>query len=256
MNRTTVVLLLVCTVSARAVDFQRDVRPILADNCFKCHGPDEKARKGKLRLDVRDAALKGGRSGPAIVPGKDASELLKRVVSAEPTEVMPPTTTGKKLTPAQVDILRRWIAEGARYDAPWAYVAPKRPAVPAVKRSGWARNPIDLFILARLEKEGLTPAPAAGRETLLRRLSLDLIGLPPTNLDDDVDRAIERLLASPHHGERWGRHWLDAARYADSDGFEKDKPRSVWAYRDWVVRALNADLPYDRFITEQIAGDL
>ena len=255
------VVLSVWTAPSRAVDFQREVRPILSNFCFECHGQDDKARKGKLRLDLRDAALKGGKSGPAIVPGKhDAGELLKRLVSTDPTEVMPPPASKKKLSVAQIETLRRWIADGAHYQAPWAYVAPRRPPLPAVKLAGWAKNPIDLFVLARLEREGLTPSPAASREVLLRRLSLDLTGLPPTIAEQDAawdaNRMIERLLASPAYGERWGRHWLDAARYADSDGYEKDKPRSVWMYRDWVVQALNADLPYDRFVTEQIAGDL
>ena len=234
MNRAAIslaVLLSAWSTPGRAVDFQREVRPILSNFCFECHGPDDKARKGKLRLDSRDAALKGGRSGPAIVPGKhDAGELLKRLTSDDPAEVMPPPASKKKLSPAQVETLRRWVAGGARYEAPWAYVAPRRPALPAVKRAGWANNPIDLFVLARLEREGLSPSPAAGREALLRRLSLDLTGLPPTIAEQDApwdaDRVIERLVASPAYGERWGRFWLDAARYADSDGYEKDMSRA------------------------------
>jgi hypothetical protein len=253
---------------ADAIDYQRDIRPILADNCFKCHGPDAEGRKSKLRLDVRDHALAGGRSGePALVPGKpDASELLRRIESGDADRVMPPPKSGKKLTANQIDLLRRWIASGAPYQQHWALVPPKRPALPQVQKAGWVRNPIDAFILARLEREGLTPAPEASKETLLRRLSLDLIGLPPTPAEIDAfladtdagaySRQVERLLASPHYGERWARHWLDAARYADSDGFEKDKPRNVWMYRDWVVNAFNRDLPYDRFLTEQLAGDL
>ncbi len=269
----TVVVLAGCGLcsSARAadeVDFQRNIRPVLADNCFKCHGPDEGARKSKLRLDLRDQALKGGRSGqPAIVPGRpDASELMRRLQSSDETEMMPPPQTGKKLTPRQVELFRRWILAGANYQQHWALVPPVRPALPKVTGADWVRTPIDAFLLARLEREGLKPSPEAGKETLLRRLSLDLTGLPPTPeeidayLKDDspraYEKAVERLLASPHYGERWARHWLDAARYADSDGFEKDKPRQVWMYRDWVVNAFNRDLPYDRFIIEQIAGDL
>jgi len=252
---------------AAPVDFQRDIRPILADNCFKCHGPDEGARKGKLRLDTRDAALAGGRSGDdAIAPGKpDASPLLERILSTDAGRVMPPPASKKELTKAQIDLLRRWIAEGADYRPHWAFVAPVAPAVPAT-RTPWGRTPIDAFLMARLEKEGLSPSPEASKETLLRRLSLDLIGLPPTpaELDafladtapDAYEKQVERLLRSPHYGEKWGRFWLDAARYADSDGYEKDKPRTVWMYRDWVVAALNRDLPYDRFLTEQLAGDL
>jgi mono/diheme cytochrome c family protein len=254
--------------AADGIDFQRDIRPILADNCLKCHGPDAEARKGGLRLDTREHALKGGRSGqPAVVPGKpDDGELVRRINSDDPTELMPPPKSGKKLTPRQVELLRRWVATGADYRQHWAFVPPARPPVPAVKNTAWVRNPIDAFVLARLEKEGLRPAPEASRETLLRRLSLDLTGLPPTPEEIDAfladkgpdayEKQVERLLASPHYGERWGRLWLDAARYADSDGFEKDKPRQVWMYRDWVVNAFNRDLPYDRFLTEQLAGDL
>ena len=264
----SVFLLPAAVRSADRVDFQRDIRPILADNCFKCHGPDAAGRKAKLRLDDRAAALEGGSSGEAaIIPGKpEASELLRRITSKEATEVMPPPKTGKKLTAQQVALLRRWIAAGAEYRLPWAYVPPRRPPLPALKGPSTARNPIDRFIIARLEREGLHPAAAAGKETLIRRLSLDLLGLPPTPAEVDAfladrspdayEKLVDRLLASPHYGERWGRHWLDAARYADSDGYEKDKPRTVWMYRDWVVSALNRDLPYDRFVIEQIAGDL
>ncbi len=275
MRPRTLLLVVVCAgcgasflSAAGTVDFQRDVRPLLADNCFTCHGPDAGSRKAKLRLDVREHALKGGRSKePAIVPGKpEASELVRRIESADENEVMPPPKSGKKLTPQQVDLLRRWIAAGASYQQHWAFVPPVRPPLPKVRDTRWVRTPIDAFILARLEREGLRPSPEAGKETLLRRLALDLTGLPPTPEEIDAflkdpsptayERTVERLLASPHYGERWARWWLDAARYADSDGFEKDKPRSVWPYRDWVVRAFNRDLPYDRFIIEQIAGDL
>jgi hypothetical protein len=254
--------------AADVVDFQRDVRPILADNCLKCHGPDAGARKAKLRLDLRAEALKGGRSKqPALVPGKpEASELVRRLESTDETEMMPPPDSGKKLTPRQVELLRRWVAAGANYQQHWALLPPVRPPLPKVRNAGWVRTPVDAFILARLEREGLRPSPEAGKETLLRRLALDLTGLPPAPEEVDAllkdtsakayENAVERLLASPHYGERWARHWLDAARYADSDGFEKDKPRQVWMYRDWVVSAFNRDLPYDRFIIEQIAGDL
>lgn len=252
----------------RPIDFLRDVRPILADKCFACHGPDDKARKGKLRLDVRAEALKGGRSGKAaFVSGKpENSELIGRLTTEDDSEKMPPPKSGKKLTAAQVQVLRKWVSEGAPYQGHWAYSSPSRPALPAIKDLGRVRNPIDVFILASLEKEKVSPSPEAARETLLRRLHLDLTGLPPTpDLIDAFlgdtspsayERAVDRLLASPAYGERWGRHWLDAARYADSDGYEKDKPRSVWMYRDWVVAALNRDLPYDKFILEQVAGDL
>ena len=266
-------LLSLCLVPARSqaaetIDFQRDIRPILSNFCFKCHGPDDGSRKAKLRLDLRAAARKGGRSGTAaVVPGKpEASELMRRVTSTEETEVMPPPSTGKTLSSRQIQLLRLWIAGGAAYRAPWAYIAPRRPALPAVKDSARVRNPLDRFILARLDREGLPPSPQAHKETLVRRLSLDLIGLPPppeqvdaflaSRAPDAYEKLVDRLLASPHHGERWARHWLDAARYADSDGYEKDKPRTAWMYRDWVVSALNRDLPYDRFVIDQLAGDL
>jgi hypothetical protein len=259
------------------VDFARDVQPILKSRCFSCH--DGRKHKSGLRLDVKANALRGGESGkPAIVPGDSKkSELLRRVTSKDDDEVMPPE--GERLPEAQVKLLRDWIEAGAIWpdalagdDAPWkrhwAFRAPVRPPLPAIRGevSGWNRNPIDRFVLARLEREGLKPSPETDRITLLRRLSLDLIGLPPTIAEVDAfladkseqayEKVVDRLLASPHFGERWGRHWLDAARYADSDGFEKDKSRQVWAYREWVINSLNRDLPYDQFIIEQLAGDL
>jgi hypothetical protein len=255
------------------VDFERDILPLFRDRCFKCH--DARKRTASYRLDVRSLASRGGESGKAaIVPGASAkSELIRRVTTAQGDEAMPP---GKeKLTAAQVKLLRDWVDGGAGWpdalaneanNGHWAFRPPVRPDEPAVKATARVRNPIDRFVLARLEKEGLTPSPEADRVTLLRRLSLDLTGLPPAVADVDAfvadrspdayEKAVDRLLASPHYGERWARLWLDAARYADSDGFEKDKLRRVWFYRDWVVAALNRDLPYDRFVVEQIAGDL
>ncbi|MHB1558507.1 MAG: DUF1549 domain-containing protein, partial [Isosphaeraceae bacterium] len=250
------------------VDFTRDIRPILADRCFQCHGPDAGHRKGELRLDSRVGATKRAASGsPAIVPGRpDESELYRRITSDDPEERMPPPGGKKTLSAAEVDRLKAWIAQGAEYREHWAFRPPERPDVPAVKRPDWCRNPIDRFILARLEAEGLAPSPEADRATLIRRLSFDLVGLPPTIAEVDAfladtrpdayERLVDRLLASPAYGERWARTWLDAARYADSDGYEKDKSRQVFAYREWVIRALNRDLPYNRFIVEQIAGDL
>ena len=253
------------------VDFNRDIRPILSDNCFVCHGPDEANRKGGLRLDRREQAVVPAESGEvAIVPGQPAvSHLMSRVTSTDPENVMPPPSSKKgSLSNDQVKLLNRWIAEGAEFTSHWAFKAPARPQVPNLSdnESNWVRNPIDAFILAKLKAEGLSPSRPADRITWLRRLSLDVVGLPPSISDVDAFAAdnspdadvkqIERLLKSPHYGERWGRHWLDAARYADSDGFEKDKSRQVWFYRDWVVDALNRDLPYDQFIIEQIAGDL
>ena len=257
--------------SAAAPDFSREVRPILADNCFKCHGPDDSARKGRLRLDESESARKGGKSGlPAIVPGKpDQSELILRIHETNSEDVMPPPDTNKVLTAAQKDTLRRWIASGGIYEEHWAFVSPNRPAPPAVRNHTWPRGAIDSFVLARLEREKLSPSPPADAITLCRRLHLDLVGLPPSPHEADafavayqrapdaaVKELVDRLLASPHYGEKWGRHWLDVARYADSDGYEKDKRRTVWLYRDYVISALNRDLPYDRFLVEQFAGDL
>ena len=249
------------------VQFNRDIRPILSEHCFTCHGQDSGARKSELRLDQREAALHGGESGdPAIVAGKpDDSEVMKRVVSTDRDEVMPPPKAKNPLKPAEIEKLRRWIGEGAEYQAHWAFIPPQRPALPA----GANGNAIDALIGTRLAAAGMQPSPPAPPETLCRRLWLDLVGLPPSpaELDEflqawakDHEAAylalIDRLLASPRYGEKWARHWLDAARYADSDGYEKDLPRQQWAWRDWVVNALNADKPYDRFLVEQIAGDL
>ena len=252
---------------SRAADaapaYNRDIRPIFAENCFACHGPDKAARKGDLRLDVREEAVKAG----AIVPGKpDKSPLIERIFSADPHELMPPAKSHKKLTAAQKDLLKRWVAAGAEYQPHWSFIAPKRPDLPLVKKTDWVRNPIDRFILAKLEKRGLTPAPEADRRTLARRLSLDLTGLPPVPSEVEAFvndhccrrlRAVRRsVAASPHWGEHRGRYWLDAARYADTHGIHFDNYREMWAYRDWVIRAFNRNLPFDQFTIEQLAGDL
>ncbi len=256
------------------VDFLRDIQPVLQASCVSCHGPEQ--QMAELRLDSRSRALAGGQSGRAIQPGDaDGSLLLQRVAGLGEQAQMP--MGGKPLDPATIGLIREWIEQGADWpetagengaavERHWAYVPPSRPELPKVRDAGWVANPIDAFVLARLEDRGLSPSPEADRVTLLRRLSLDLVGLPPTIeeveafLADDSSEAyrkqVERLLGSPHYGERWGRRWLDAARYADSDGFEKDLPRIVWFYRDWVIGALNRDLPYDRFIIEQLAGDM
>ncbi|HEY6168659.1 MAG TPA: PSD1 and planctomycete cytochrome C domain-containing protein [Verrucomicrobiae bacterium] len=253
------------------VDFQRDVRPILSRNCFACHGPDDKARKAKLRLDLRDSATKPAKSGDAaIVPGKpDKSELVRRIFTQDHDDLMPPVESKKSLTAAEKETLRRWIAAGADYKPHWAFVPPKQVALPPVKQKGWVRNPIDGFILARLEKEKLKPSPPADDATLVRRFYLDLIGLPPTveeadsflkaansNRNAAIEALVDQLLASPHYGERWARKWLDLARYADTNGYEKDRPRNIWPWRDWVINALNADMPFDQFTIKQLAGDL
>ncbi|MEQ1861662.1 MAG: PSD1 and planctomycete cytochrome C domain-containing protein [Chthoniobacteraceae bacterium] len=250
---------LTCAAAAiDAPDFNREVRPILSRYCFKCHGPDDKARKGGLRLDLRDSATREAKSGAiAIIPGKtDESELHIRIFSTDKDDTMPPPETKTELSAAQKDILKRWIAAGASYDPHWAFVAPRKGTL----------NSIDAFIDARLSAAGLKRSPEADRATLIRRVSYDLIGLPPTPDEitafetdaapDAYERLVDRLLASPQYGERWARRWLDLARYADTNGYEKDRERSIWPYRDWVVRALNADMPFDRFTIEQIAGDL
>jgi mono/diheme cytochrome c family protein len=245
------------------VEYNRDIRPILAENCFTCHGPDSASRKAGLRLDQRDAAIKA----EVLVPGKaDDSELVHRVFSDKRKEVMPPPSTKKKLTQAQKELLRRWVAEGAPYQAHWSLIAPVRPPLPAVKNTKWARNPIDHFILAKLEAAGLKPSSEADRHTLARRLSLDLTGLPPSPDEvqafvsdmapDAYEKYVDRLLASPHWGEHRGRYWLDAARYADTHGIHFDNFREIWSYRDWVINAFNRNLPFDQFTVEQLAGDL
>ena len=248
--------------AAEPVDYSRDVRPILSNACFKCHGPA--TQKAKLRLDTRDAAVKSG----AIVPGKpDDSPLITRVCDPADDGRMPPPDAGPRLTPPQIVTLKAWIARGAEYTPHWAFVAPKRPALPEIRNPHPAtRNPIDAFVLARLRTAGLAPSPEADRGTLVRRVALDLTGLLPTPAEvedfladetpDAYEKVVDRLLASPHYGERQARHWLDLARYADSNGYTIDGPRVVWPYRDWVINALNADLPFDRFTTEQLAGDL
>jgi hypothetical protein len=249
------------------VDFTREIRPILANNCLLCHGPDAKARKADLRLDTPEGATALHDGKAAIVPGKpDQSELLKRVTTADKEDLMPPVKSGKKLTKEQIDLLKRWIQQGAAYAKHWAFVKPERPALPAVKNPALARTDIDRFILARLDKEGLAFSPEADRYALVRRLSLDLTGLPPTIEEADAfandkdpeayGKLVDRLLASPAYGERWGRVWLDLARYADSQGYAEDRPRVIWAFRDWVIQALNDNLPFDQFTVEQLAGDL
>ncbi len=252
-------------------DFGREVRPILANRCFKCHGPDDATRQGGLRLDRRDDALAAADSGNrAIVPGHaDDSELVARIGSADADVVMPPPDTKGVLTPDEKQILTAWIATGAPYAEHWAFQKPVRPPVPKVADAAGAaapENPIDFFVRDRLAREGLRPSPEADRATLCRRVHLDLIGLPPTpaELDtfvadgspDAYEKLVDRLLASPRYGERWARRWLDLARYADTNGYEKDRERRIWPYRDWVIRALNDDMPFDAFTRRQIAGDL
>jgi len=256
------------TGGTRKIDFVKDVQPIFARSCVACHGPN--TQMAGLRLDAKQSVM-----AKVVVPGNAAeSALYRRVAGIGDVARMP---MGGRLADDQISTLKAWIEQGAEWPASvgatvtatkvhWAFIPPERPALPPVKDAAWVKNPIDRFVLARLEKEGLTPSPEADRVTLLRRLSLDLTGLPPTVEEVDAfvrdksknayEKQVERLLASPHYGEMWARHWLDAAHYADSDGYEKDKPREVWFYRDWVIQSLNKNLPYHRFIIDQIAGDL
>lgn len=247
--------------TVRKVDFNRDVQPLLSDNCFACHGPDANKVKGKLRLDLRDAALRPAKSGKAaVVPGKpEESELVRRLLTSDSDERMPPAESHKVLTTAQKDLLRRWVFEGAEYRGHWAYIAPVKPVVPDGSQA------IDRLVRQRLKELGLTPGPEADRRTLARRLYFDLVGLPPQ--PDEVDgfesdpspeayaRRVERLLGSPHYGERMAIGWLDAVRFADTIGYHSDNPRNIWPYRDYVIRAFNDDEPFDQFTREQLAGD-
>jgi hypothetical protein len=250
------------------VNYNRDIRPILSNNCFKCHGPDPEERQAGLRLDNRTAALTPTESGrKAIVPGKpEASMLIRRINSNKPDFIMPPPDSNKKLTAAEKDLFKRWIEQGAEYQELWSFVPPRRPPLPNVAHSRWPRNGLDYFILARLEAEGLHPSPEADKTTVIRRLTLDLTGLPPTPAEVDAfvadaspdayDKVVDRLLASPHCGERLAVDWLDAARFADTHGYHIDSGRDMSRWREWVINAFNRDLPFDQFTIEQLAGDL
>lgn len=248
----------------RTISFNRDVRPILSDLCFQCHGPDEQQRQGNLRLDLAGSALKGGDSGAALVAGHpEASELMARILSTDPAVQMPPPKAGKTLKPAQVATLKQWIAEGAEYQGHWAFLKAERPEVPAIAGT---THPVDAFIRAKLATAGLEPSPPAARETLLRRVTLDLTGLPPTLAEIEAfladtspqayEKVVDRLLDSPHYGERMALEWLDFARYADSNGFQVDSSRQMWPWRDWVIGAYQRNLPFDQFTIEQLAGDM
>ena len=248
---------------ADKIEYNRDIRPILAENCFACHGPDSASRKAKLRLDQKAVAVKRG----AITPGKpDDSELVARINAPDVKDRMPPAATKKLLTSAQKDLLKRWIAAGAEYQIQWSFIPPVRAPLPQVRDKAWARNPIDRFILANLEAHGLKPAPEADRRTLARRLSLDLTGLPPEPADveafvsdpapDAYEKLVDKFMKSPAWGEHRARYWLDAARYADTHGLHFDNYRAIWAYRDWVIDAFNRNMPFNEFGIEQLAGDL
>src|SRR5438876_679388 len=268
----TLALALALVGVAAPVDYVRDVKPIFAENCCRCHGASQ--HKGGLRLDTAAFALKGGETGPAFKPGNSTGSLIVQAIKGIHQEIPRMPYKKRALSDAQIVMIEQWIDQGAQAPADeqpekskhWAFVPPERPATPSVKRHAWVRNSIDAFILARLEKDGIAPSPEADRVTLIRRLSLDLLGLPPTPEEleeflrdtrpDAYERWVDRLLASPHYGERWGRWWLDAARYADSNGYSIDAPRQIWKYRDWVIDALNRDLPFDQFALWQLAGDL
>ncbi len=268
MASTVAIAMPLLEASAAPVDFSRDVLPILSDHCFHCHGPSETGRKAGLRLDLREAAIKPSKNGrAALVPGKpEASELIHRLDLADPDEVMPPPETHKPLSSTQKDTLKRWVAEGAPWGKHWAFEPVRPPKVPAPRTPGWALHDLDRFVLHRLEAEGLQPSPAASTPELARRVALDLTGLPPS--DDDLLRLasdpspaayeayVDRLLASPRFGEHLAREWLDLARYADTYGFQSDVERDMSPWRDWVVRAINENLPHDQFLTWQLAGDL
>ena len=252
----------------KRVDFNFQVRPILSDKCFNCHGPDSRQRKAGLRLDTREGAFGINKSGGhAIVPGNlEDSDLVARVTAEDESQRMPPRSLGRSLSTAEIDVLKRWIEQGAQWKPHWAFLSPVAAPIPEVKNAAWPRNALDSFVLARLDAERLVPASEASNERLIRRLTFDLTGLPPTLAEIDAfvaDRApdaylrvVDRLLASPRFGERMAVDWLDLARYADTYGYQADVYRAMWPWRDWVIKALNANLPYDEFITWQLAGDL
>jgi len=258
LRKTALMLAGIISISTAAaeVDFNRDVRPILTSNCYQCHGPDDKTRKAKLRLDRENSTR------------EILEDMVEFITSRDPEQIMPPPESGKQLTPVQIETLRQWIAQGALWDEHWSLKPLRRPTVPGLTDAGkkWARNPIDQFILAKQNELSLAPSPQADSLTLIRRLTFDLTGLPPTPEQIDTflkdkspgayNKLVDRLLASPHYGERWGRHWLDVVKYADTCGYDKDKLRpNAWPYRDYVIRAFNEDKPYTRFVEEQLAGD-
>ncbi|MEO8498198.1 MAG: DUF1549 domain-containing protein, partial [Planctomycetota bacterium] len=254
------------TAVERDIDFARDIRPLLSNTCFKCHGPDEEGREADLRLDTPEGAYADLGGYQAIKPNEpESSALIERISSTDPDEKMPPPDSGLKLSPAEIELLKAWIAQGGKYDRHWAFRPIARVPLP-IHDAGNMHNPIDAFVIDRLKSAGLTLAEEADRSTLVRRVYLDLLGLPPSREDVSqfvndqrpgaYERMAERALADPHYGERWGRHWLDQARYADTNGYSVDTERTMWPYRDWVIQAINADLPFDQFTIEQLAGDL
>ncbi|MEQ1840799.1 MAG: DUF1549 domain-containing protein, partial [Verrucomicrobiales bacterium] len=255
------------TAAEAPLTFNRDVRPILAEACFHCHGPDSVTRKADLRLDTEAGFFGKDGAEAVVIPGKpEESSLYDRLITDDVDDLMPPPDSHKELKPEQIEIVRRWIVEGAKWQPHWSFVKPEKPVIPEVSTSDRVTNPIDQFIFAGVDKAGLTPAPEADRRALIRRVALDLTGLPPTPEEveafvSDTDpsayeKLIDRTLASPRWGEHRGRYWLDAARYADTHGLHFDNYREMWLYRDWVIGAFNRNLPFDQFTIEQIAGDL
>ncbi len=249
------------------IEFNKHIRPVLSNNCFLCHGPDKNKRKAGLRLDIRSEAVSEREGVRAVIPGDStASELVKRITHADVDERMPPLASERKVTPFQIELLKKWIDQGAKYEPHWAYIKPVVAPMPKVKNESWVRNPVDGYILVNLEAQGLQPSPEADRVTLIRRLSFDLAGLPPTPAEvdgfvndsapDAYERVVDRLLASPHFGERMAIYWLDLVRYADTVGYHGDQLRGMSPYRDYVINAFNANMPFDQFTREQLAGDL
>ena len=254
----TIVFSVAQPASTGEIDFQRDIRPILSDACYHCHGPDEASREADLRLD---------RKPDTTQLDREDSELLRRVRSTDPDEVMPPPESGKSLSKQQVELLEQWISEGAVWSMHWSFELPQKVVLPkALANDSWVRQPFDVYVLECLREERLQPSVEASRQTLIRRLSFDLTGLPPTwpevaafvndESSDAYERVVDRLLESKHFGERMANDWLDAARYADTDGYQADATRTNWPWRDWVVRAFNDGMPFDEFTVEQFAGDL
>jgi hypothetical protein len=271
LNVVALLAVVAFAASARAddvPDFNRDIQPILSDNCYHCHGPDSATRKAELRLDQEKSAFTPNKKGQvALVAGKpQESQLLRRILSTDKDEVMPPPDSNRHLSAKEIGLLKRWVEGGAKWGKHWAFAAPVRPEVPKVQDERWPRNAVDRFILAKLDKEGLNPSPETSKEKLLRRVTLDLTGLPPAPAEveafvadqspDAYEKVVDRLLASPRYGERMVFEWLDAARYSDTNGYQGDPTRSMWPWRDWAVRAMNENMPYDRFVTAQLAGDL
>jgi len=273
MNKfITLLWLLPCLLSPvwagqETINFNRDVRPILSSKCFQCHGPSEKSRKAKLRLDVEESALSDRDGVRAIVPGDlSKSELWHRANTKDPEEIMPPPESKKPMTPKEISIIKQWIEEGAKWEKHWSFAKLDKPAHPEVSDPKWSRNPIDRFVLRNLDQRKLKPSPEADRRTLIRRLYLDLTGLPPDPAEingflkdkgpDAYERLVDRLLASDGYAERMALVWMDAARYGDTSVFHDDGPRTMWPWRDWVLNAYKNNMPFDQFTVEQLAGDL